>query len=406
MYRLKVNKLSSIDRRLCLIALVIGVLAFFFFNTLVRTVSTDIQIHAIQVVGLNDGQSSIPPNFLYYLVVWIFSGFSSNIEVIKIASVVVLSLAVVFKFIVNQYIIKDYLERKLSQNLSGQRLYIVWGVSFLLLVVFALPDAWYFSSNKQFVYLGRLVPNVWHNSTVIFLMPFALLLFWEQYCILFFGKKINLVKLVVLIALNIFIKPSFLFIYILVVPFYSLYYFRLSKPFWLNILTLLIGGGILLLQTYLIYSLNYGSLSAGGSKVVIGDYPFIVWYILMPANYILNGLLCTFALPLVFILLYNRAILREPQLIFFVFNLGLASMLWFAFVVEDGARFIHGNFIWQCIIASYLIFLAVAMEILKGLFTLEKQFSWKLSVLSILFVCHFIAGCAYIYHILSSRSYY
>jgi len=48
-------------------------------------------------------------------------------------------------------------------------------VSFTLLFVFSLPSVQVFTN--KFYYLGQFTPNVWHNSTTIFLMPFALLLF-------------------------------------------------------------------------------------------------------------------------------------------------------------------------------------------------------------------------------------
>jgi hypothetical protein len=192
-----------------LYTIVVFVLAYIFFRNLAFYVATDIQPHAEQVLNLSKGFSSIPPNFLYYIVVWFFAGFSTNIETIKLSSAIVLSLAVTFKFGVTQHVLRDYLEKTIYKTLNNRQLHFILILSAFLLIVFTIPDSWYYHSGRQTLYLGRLVPNVWHNSTIIFLFPLALLLFWEQCCILFFDKKINLWWLSLLIFLNIATKPSF-----------------------------------------------------------------------------------------------------------------------------------------------------------------------------------------------------
>ncbi len=67
------------------------------------------------------------------------------------------------------------------------------------------------------MYLGKTVSNVWHNSTIIFLFPFALILFWEEYKIIYkkgYCNKGKILLVFILVVLNALIKPSFLFVFI------------------------------------------------------------------------------------------------------------------------------------------------------------------------------------------------
>ncbi len=392
------------NKLLYFLTLIVGILAYLYFDVLVKTVATDIHPHSEQVQNINNGIKNLPPNFLYYTMVWLLSGFSADLVKIKGVSIIILAISIALKFGVTQYIIKDYLKHSFHKILTNSQLYIIYFLSVLLILVFTIPDAWYYASHRQFYYLGRLVPNVWHNSTIIFLMPFALLLFWEQYCILFFDKKINFLRLSLLIFINIVIKPSFFFIYLMVTPFFLLYIFRFKKEFWQNIYPILFGGILILLQTYLIFVLKAGLLVKDETSIEISS-AFKVWQIFMPEKYIFNGLLNTFALPMGFIILFAKNIYKSPKLAIFVTSLGFAAVLLFCFVAEGGERMVHGNFFWQCIVASYIIFMAVVMESLKIFFSPNATHKWRFLILAILLALHVGSGCFYLSRILEIKSY-
>jgi hypothetical protein len=382
----------------------ITVAAYFFFHHFLMKIGGDIGPHAYQILYAGAGTQPLPPNFIYYLLVWSLTLFSKDIEIIKKVSVFVLALSVGFKYRVTQYIILDYCQRLKNLQITPKLIRIIALLSLFLLIVFTIPDAWYFASRQSSFYIGRLVPNVWHNSTVIFLFPFALLLFWEQYCILAYDKTINLKKLILLVVVNILIKPSFFFIYAMTVPFFILYKFKSDKNIIKNFIPLIAGLVLIGIQTYLLFFLHYGIKIETKNALEITT-PFASWKMFMPTEHILNGLLNTFALPLAFLILFFNKIIKKPYLILMVIGYFVSALLLFAFVSEAGERAIHGNFIWQCILASYLVFLAVILESIRFYSENPGKNLLKFIILFILLGAHAYSGVLYFIYIFTKSGY-
>ena len=108
-------------------------------------------------------------------------------------------------------------------------------VVFLLLLVCPIPYANPFNPLVNY-FLGKVSPNIWHNSTTIFLMPFAILLFWKSYQVLSGTQKENTLLISMLVILNVFIKPSFFFVYVSVFPILLLFQFGISRSFFIKLI--------------------------------------------------------------------------------------------------------------------------------------------------------------------------
>ena len=174
---------------------------------LIYFIATDIPSHANFIVGYLDG--TLPPqtNFLYYLTVYCVSFFSNKIECLIASSYLVLVAITFLKYILSRKIIHNEVSK--GNDIAG----IMPSVSaMLLLFIFSLPSV-YILFGK--FYIMSSPPNVWHNSTTIFVMPFVILLFWQSLKQLEnYSAKRDLV-LFILLVLNILIKPSFIFVYLI-----------------------------------------------------------------------------------------------------------------------------------------------------------------------------------------------
>lgn len=381
------------------------ILSFFLLFLLVFYLSrSDIRIHVLHVKKINLGEADYPPTILFYMLINLLSLFSKSIGILKLVTVFVLSLSVTAKYIISKHIIKEFLAgRKIESKNIGK--YITMA-AFALLFLFAIPDYYNVFVLEQY-YLGRVVPNVWHNSTLIFLMPFALALFWQQYKVLnglvsptnkyLFGVSI-------LIIINLLIKPSFFFVFAPVTLLFLWHKYGFSSSFLRNIFPVVIGIIVLLAQYIIIYYFQYGYLSEEDSHIALSN-PFKLWAEFIPAWYIPLALIISYLLPILYYTSYIRKYNDLELLDKYTIAMSLLGLLVSIFVVEEGPRFLHANFFWQNIVCSYLITMIVTMYILVRIFKGGWK-GWKLKTLSTVFVLQFISGIGYIVYMLINNNYY
>ncbi|MDC8006299.1 hypothetical protein POV27_19755 [Aureisphaera galaxeae] len=377
------------------------VFSVLLFTYLLKYVATDIQAHLLFVERINAGITAYPANFLFYVLINVLSGFSSNALFTYPAVVLLLSLAVVFKYGISKKILKSFVK---VNNVSSLGLKITL-ITLALFFCFAIPEPVSFVFLKK-MYLGKIVPHVWHNSTSILLFPFAILLFWKQLELFSSEKPLTFKKMavvVLLVLINIAIKPSFLFCYLPVTFLFLVWEFKGKNIKWLTVrlLPLFVGGALILLQYYLIYQLGQGSIQGGESGVALSapfkTYSFFIPYWLIPFSFILS-----FALPIGAIVLYREILKFKPFL--YALMLMIMGLLISGFIMETGPRAAHGNFTWQNIICCYLVFLSIV-----AFFTPKflSDFSWKRKELIILglFLVHVFSGVLYVFKLILLNSY-
>ena len=137
---------------------------FFVFYHIAFQCESDLPDHAKgAVLGLKKGEL-FRGNFLFYLLMNACSGFSYDISRTLIACCSLLSASKVFLF----WMVFLYLKKKYGVKLSFA---VSASLLFVSVVSFNL-----FLGHFHF-YFGYLVPNVWHNSTIIFSMPFCFLIY-------------------------------------------------------------------------------------------------------------------------------------------------------------------------------------------------------------------------------------
>lgn len=263
-------------------------------------------------------------------------------------STIVLTIALVVKFFMFTELFN--LWKKNESDEKAQEIDI-YKISLLTLVIFSIPSLQYLAWGKY--YSGQIVPNVWHNSTTMFSMPVAIYIIKLTFENMNKTKIhiLNILYLLFLLAISIFIKPSFAFIYIPTIILFVIMK-RINKKF---ILIAISGVFLILIQYYIIY-LNSESLIYS-SKSTIGLDFFGVWssglrnysFLIFPA------LIMSILFPLTHFLLNAKRLVNNIYYQFILVSNGFAYFL-FIFISEHGPRFNHGNFYWQLVFSTSLLF--------------------------------------------------
>lgn len=382
----------------------IDVFLVFIFSGIVFTyilyqIGTDIYAHINYIKQINTKNLLYPPNFLYYLIVNILSGFSNISFLMNISAILCLSFAASAKYMISKKIIN-----KLNKNLSEKSVTIF---ALILFFCFAIPDPFsIFIFDK--LYLGHFVPTVWHNSTTIFVFPFAVLLFWKQLQVFYKPNKLNkndTFIICILVLLNVLIKPSFLFCYVPVTFLFLIFIYKKKplKEFVFSVIPIFFAAILLVLQYFLIYKLNLVNFQGSDVKSgVVLSLPFEALSNWIPKWYIPISLIFSLLLPLVTIYFYKEIIKYKP----FLYSLVLTIVAIFisAFIIETGPRANHGNFTWQAIICVYLLFLS-NIGFLAGKFKFSKLWPVKLKIIAFLLILHTISGLFYLSKIALKLSY-
>jgi hypothetical protein len=306
------------------------------------------------------------------------------------SSVLLLSVSVAAKFHITRTYSLKYVRTLGNDEDVPEKLVVLTALS--LLLAFSLPT--------DRLYLGQIPPNVWHSSTTIFVMPFALLLFLFSYEQLVRPTTARLVCLTALSLLNVAIKPSFFLVFTVAYPVMLMGLFGLTRRFWANLAPVLVGGAMTTALYYLIYVRGITPLHSEGAGIEIK--PFAVWSHF--SSNIPLSLLCSLLFPLTFLAVFRRElstrlILRYAVITYFV------SVAMLALLAETGLREFHGNFLWQAVISSYILFLVASLLFLMKI----RRFGfrdWRNRIVGLAWTAHVFSGILYIGKLLVTRNYY
>lgn len=355
--------------------------------------TSDIPVHAFIIKQYADGIKNFPANFFYYLVVYFISFFSNKIEILVAISFFVLVSITFIKYLLSKKIIQ---EQVFGKNKSFE---IIATISALTLIFcFSLPSVFIIFGK---FYIMSYPANVWHNSTTIFVMPFVILLFWQSLKQLenFSPKREYLIFILVL--LNVIIKPSFIFVYIIVYPILLLKTYGLSKIFFRSLLSLFVVGILIVIEYYFIYV----DSDAVKSAVKI-DFMHIL-YITCKKNwfytavFFMSTFVSSFLFPIVF--LYKNTQLLKVKMIQFALLNVVFSILISCFLFESGGREMSGNFFWQIFMCSYLLFMVCIIQLLKLIYNNSNTYKpYKIELA--LFALHAFAGIIYLFKIAVTSS--
>jgi hypothetical protein len=209
---------------------------------------------------------------------------------------------------------------------------------------------WRFPTPGYSLYMGQISPNVWHNPTTIFAMPFAVALFRvATRAIEGFTLRVA-VELAVVAMLSVLAKPNYA---LALLPCVAVV-LALSPHSWIDKLLRLIAAFILPL------ALLWGQAAVlVGPKGNVGEEmlisPFEVWRH-FSGNIPLSALV-GIAFPLCIVLAYRGRFAAEAPLKLAWMALG-TGVLQYAVLIEGGERVMSGNWAWGMTFADHVLFLA------------------------------------------------
>lgn len=366
-------------------AVVLVAAAALFHAIVFGGIRTDIPHHAVWARGIFRGDLEPPANFLYYLAIHLASGLQAEFVPLLWASVAVLALAVAAKFAVGVAI--------LSQ--AGARPGVALGLAALLLLAFSLPTQDLAAGRWL---LGQTPPNVWHNSTTIALMPFAMALFWVSQRALREPTPQRDLAIAALSLANVLVKPSFFFAFAIVYPCLVLRHTGASRLLWRRLWPVAFGAAWVGIQYLALFGLGIASQAPEQTSVRIE--PFAIWSAY--SSNIPVSVLASVLFPAAHLLLRSRD-LRDSLLLRYALLLYLASIALMALLAETGPRRWHGNFFWQSFVACQLLFVSAAS--LLGPRLSAAPVAWRDRVLLAVLLLHGAAGVAYLARLLFARTY-
>jgi hypothetical protein len=378
-----------------LAALVGGASAFIFAWAFHADWISDLGLHVATVKAML-ATHTVPGDPLYFGLLAALAGFQQSTAALNVATVAVLGVAVGAKYLISAWIALRETES------DGLRLRVS-GETVLVLLLALLPFAFSLPTNN--VFLGQEPPNVFHSSTTIFLMPFALLLFYFSAQYLRTAGPGWLYASGGLALLNVLAKPSFVLAMIVVLPIAALIRFRASRELWrawglVAFMALLVVG-----QYLYIYKTGSGEKlqEAAGLVSTVPSHlridPFHVW-----SHYSSNiplSFLASFLFPLVALAIYGRRIL-EYDLVRYAFALLVVSLAIFILLTETGSREFDGNFGWQVIISSYIAFLVTLIRVWDLRY--ERAVALQ-AVVWTAFAAHVVAGALFLHYYFAHHSY-
>lgn len=373
------------------------ILFFYYEVFFVYKVQTDLQVHADYAFKLFNGAKEKLANILFFLVVYIISGFSPAHQNLYVGA----SIALSFAFVMRYYVSNKIMSEISSVNKSSKQLFIISVFTFLLFFAAPLPMSNPFRDVLFFV-SGKISPNNWHNSTTIFMFPFALLLFWQSYLALSKQNKFNLLLNIVLVAVNILIKPSFFLIYSMVYSLFLLVEYKLTKEFFRRLLPVIIGGFLLIAEFYVTYILN----GTDPSDSSVGISFLEVWKKRVPLLQIPIAIMVSILFPATYFILFYKEI--KEKLNIYTISYFVAGLAVYCTFIENGPRRLHGNFYWQNIICCYLLFLVALSHLLKKTFypSGNKNEKIKIRICFSIFFLHLIGGGILLFRIFYYKTFY
>lgn len=371
-------------------ALMVGIFAYIMF---VIKWNSDLCAHTYIAQQMLEEHRLFSTNFLMYFLINLLTFFTGAKYPMRAVLVLLLAAANTAKYTIVRAAFCEWTSSKTAKLASFSMLFVY----IIPLMYFLKPLGIFLSADNM--YWGYYVPNVWHNSTILCMMPFAIACYllsvkqFKQYT----DRRNKYISL--FLVLSVLVKPSFFFVYVIAYPIIMLSQYGLSKTFSKSLLPLLAGGICLVYEYVTIY---YSGVNDGSSVVIDIAQLFTLdfWQ-----SHILY-LVVSISLPLLFLCLYGRTIVRDPEfwfvLIMLVCGLGI---MWCC--RETGPRATHGNFGWQTIAAMWFVYFYMLKTIINSEASPSLQWGgYSQKAILIIFGLHVIMGFVYLGKFLVTKSFY
>ncbi len=405
------------------IDLIIGISIFILsYNVFLRMYSIQIDL-PIHLKFCIDRPFYFGYNSLIKVIVYIV-GLGKN-KLMFFSYPFTLALSVVMKYFCIRYINADFCRMtKIRININDNLL--IFGA---LLITFSSSIFSFLNFPSQFYFRDTFSPAIWHNPTTIILFPFALLLFWFSFKVIF--EKEHLIKntllVVLLVFMNVFIKPVFLmpffpcfliaFITTKIINKNSKFNFKI-KSLWLLLPTILLSIYIFICFYKSIFVLSTRDICFSPLKTFFynlslyettAKYLIERFFNIFSSSAIFKRSLCfiILLLHLIFANAFNISTYplikteSKHQLLYALSIMILGLLISFS-IMENGSRASHGNFTWHIFVCVLILMVSSFNVFIYYVFSNESKI--KLSAVVFIsfgiLVTHFYCGIIYLQKII------
>jgi len=374
------------------------ILLFFAYSYLTFLAKGDMSDHACFAREALEGKMNYFGNFILYILInffsfclSIFSSLLSLPTISKISLSFLLAAATTYKFCWTYKNIPQY---------SGEWKRFLIALSMIFIVAIPIPTIFVTGC----WYIGNFTPNVWHNSTTIFLFPFAIVLFAMSIKQLEnFSNRRNL-WLLLLVFLNIFVKPSYFFVWVCVYSLFLLIKYGLSSKFFKGLIPVIVGIVFLFIQYIWIY--YFFPPTNDEASIIIKPFQSYIFY--TPLYILPWALISSLLFPILYFVLNFKRLYKNSTFLF-VFASFFVALIIFILLGETGPREKDLNFYWQIVPTAWLCFYISLVDYLKNKRQLKQNDSLKIKINNylpaVVFAIHIITGVAYLGMYILTKNY-
>jgi hypothetical protein len=340
---------------------------------------TDIYDHLLLVKDLSTKGTGWNLYSLFFALDYLLSFGSKNYDVIAWVGVSILTASVIAKGLLSYFVIRKAPCGQVSSALA----------SLALILIMPLPDWW----KPSVLYLDKIAPTIWFNSTAMLAVPFAILLFFAALKWLDEPTIPRFLWVGLFSLLSVLSKPNYVLAIAPVVGAVVVIKAGVQRKPQIIRACFLYAGLTLVLAAVLGFQYYDTTSSGPWADAVTGKQtthiilaPFAVWSLYSPN--IPVSLLLSIAFPISVVAVYFEQV--RPNV-----TLGLAwvvlvvALLQYVLFAEGGELFWDANWIWGSNIAVYIVFL-----VSTAVFLAQPR-SPRFYFVLILFSLHLAAGIYY-----------
>lgn len=312
---------------------------------------SDIPVHAAMAAKMVQNGDWISYT-LWYPLIYLTSSGSTDPALLRALSVSFLVAAVVARTLMVYYLGWAFTRRRGAAA----------AVALLMLVAMPLHSP----GLAQSIYLGNVTPNVWHNSTQMFALPFALAAFVGAVALLRVPTRSRALLCGLLIVMSTLAKPNYALALMPVLSLALLWTMRKAGTRPSRQLTVL---GLALLPAVILLGVQYILIfgSHGVAKTHLALAPFAVWNVYSASVPVSIGLSVAGPLAVLLVLPKKWRNERAMALAWLVLMASLVQVALFAEQLQSGAIASGGNFFWGSYSAMFMVFVVSAISLVRAI---------------------------------------
>lgn len=383
---------------------------FYCFYNLIPAAEGDFRSHIQFAKDALFNDAPMPKHFLYSVLIISTAWWTTNELTWLLSACFWLSTLTILKLATTQFVITRLWNPDAHSQKSLKPLWL--SICLLIVFPFPIPEAVEFGSTtlvnldlkhslpgldhiiRGYWYRHNFPPNTWHNSTLVALMPFAIITVYLGYKLLQKPHNTQIALLHFFTTFSAFAKPSFLVAWIPVYFFVSFYSVKDWKQRVISWGPLLLSGLVVVAQYILLYEVpiegqensgvNFSWLAVWSSSAGRTESGFYL------------SVLFSCIMPLSFYLLNPHFLKKDLHLL--AIGMSFLSFFYAAFLVEP-VRLTDGNFLWSAISSQYILYMVSVSEVFKSTNTtnIAGNLSHKQVIPAMLFLCQVLFGIMYLF---------